>query len=42
MVNFEKALDIYDYLLGPDHSKTKHTIAWIELCKNKRNEYSDT
>ncbi len=33
MLNFEKALTTYDYLLGPDHAKTQHTIAWIETCK---------
>jgi len=38
MLNFEKALVTYDYLLGSDHSKTQHTVAWIETCKNAMDE----
>ena len=33
LINFEKALAIYKYLLGENHSKTHHTITWIEMCK---------
>lgn len=38
MTMFEKALVVYEYLLGPDHSKTQHTVAWIDICKDQMEE----